>query len=369
WMENPQREKNEEKKPGKPDVTMKDVREYLSGCEKKDLVDIIVEQMGENDRLRQRLFLKTAKARSSGIDMRAYRNAINSAVSVRDYISYDDAYDYFQGIHEVIDSIEELLKEGYGSEAMELSEYALSRIEEYTEAVDDSDGGTNDVAERLAEIHFKACMIARPDPEALAKRLFEWELRSELRMFSGSAEQYGEILGEKGLAVFRALAEREWEKVPALKSGDDYKYFQIQHIMESLARRSGNIEELVAVKSRMLTHAYRYLEIAEIYVKAKHADKALEWAEKGLKAFPDQTDSRLLFFLADEYHRRRRFSDEMAMIWTNFTDYLNLEAYTELHRRAKRLDEWPEWREKALSFIRGRTNVKKKSSRFFFLES
>ena len=37
-------------------------------------------------------------------------------------------------------------------------------------------------------------------------------------------------------------------------------------------------------------------------------DKALEWAEKGLKAFAEGTDSRLWEFLANEYHRRRRYT-------------------------------------------------------------
>jgi uncharacterized Zn finger protein len=56
--------------------------------------------------------------------------------------------------------------------------------------------------------------------------------------------------------------------------------------MEALARKSGNIDELVAVLERNLGHGHQYLRIAEIYRQAEERDKALAWAERGMKAMP-----------------------------------------------------------------------------------
>ena len=65
-------------------------------------------------------------------------------------------------------------------------------------------------------------------------------------------------------------AQGEWARVPALKAGHDDPSkngfrFRITQIMEALARRSGDVEALVAVKER--ESAYAYLEIAEAYLK------------------------------------------------------------------------------------------------------
>ena len=49
---------------------------------------------------------------------------------------------------------------------------------------------------------------------------------------------------------------------------------------------SGDPEEIVAVLSRDLSHGYSYVRIGEVYRAANEPDKALEWAEKGLEAFP-----------------------------------------------------------------------------------
>ena len=280
------------------------------GQDKSALVNMLVEHAMEDDRLRQRLLMKAAKKRAKGIDLVTYRRAINEAVEPDGFVDYRSAYEYARGIQEVIDSVEELLKEGYATEVIELAEHALETVEEAMGSVDDSDGEMGSILERIQQLHYKACKKAKPDPEALARRLFEWELRTDYDTFYGGAETYASILGEKGLAVYRNLAEEEWVKVPALKPGrdDSEKYpkrFRSTHIMEDLARQTGDVEAVVAVKKRDLSLAYHYLEIAETYKSARQHDLALEWAELGVKAFPKRTDSRLREFLAENLESSR----------------------------------------------------------------
>jgi uncharacterized Zn finger protein len=213
------------------------------------------------------------------------------------------------------------------------------------------------ILERLQELHHAACAKAKPDPEALAKRLFEWELRTDWDTFYGAVEKYSRVLGEKGLAMYRRLAEQEWARIPALSPGrdDTHKYgrrFRITHIVETLARQTGNVEAVVAVKKRDLSLPYSYLQIAETYKQAGQHDVALDWAERGLKAFPERPDSRLREFLAGEYHRRKRHDDAMALVWAEFTARPDLEQYRKLKNHADRAGQWPVWREKALVRIR-----------------
>jgi uncharacterized Zn finger protein len=219
----------------------------------------------------------------------------------------------------------------------------------------------------LQDTHFRACQEARPDPVALARRLFDWELHSGLDVFYGAAERYAKILGAKGLKEYRQLAEAEWEKVPARTAKDERadwgRHFRITHIMESLARASGDVEELVAVMSRDLSHAYAYLRIAEVYREARQHDLALQWAEKGLEAFPERPDGRLREFAAEEYHRRRRHDDAMKLVWAGFAERPFLETYRTLERHARKAGKWPEWRDRALAEIRRRIAIAKEESR------
>lgn len=145
--------------------------------------------------------------------------------------------------------------------------------------------------------------------------------------------------------------------MPSLGPADDRRSFEgsrfrLTSIMETLARADGNVDALVAVKRRDLSSPYQYLQIAEIYKEADEPDKAVRWAEDGIKAFPNRPDERLREFLAEEYHRRKRHDDAMTLIWTNFEARPYLHCYQELKRNATRAKAWKFWREKALDHIR-----------------
>jgi uncharacterized Zn finger protein len=81
-------------------------------------------------------------------------------------------------------------------------------------------------------------------------------------------------------------------------------------------------------------------------------DQAIEWAERGVKAFPVRTDGRLRELLAREYHRLKRHDEAMALIWAEFTESPALDRYRILKAHADRIGLWNHWREKALEHLR-----------------
>lgn len=351
--------------PRKRSVTMKDVRSTLSAQSKEALVELVMDRAMDDDRLRQRLLIKAATRGRKRINVATYRNAIDQAVDNDGFVGYREAYAYAEGISDVIDSIQDLLKQGHAEEVIELAEHGLSAVEEAINSVDDSGGNVGDLLERLQELHLAACRKARPDPEKLAARLFRWEMDTDWDTFHGAAETYAKVLGERGLAVYRKLAEEAWSRVPSREPGSEgySRHSRITHIMDTLAQRTGDVEAVVAVKRRDLSSAYTYLQVAEAYKRARKYSLALEWAEKGVKAFHEKADSRLLEFLAEQYHRRRRHGDAMPLIWSNYADEPDLSGYQKLKAHADRGGQWPQWREKALAFLRESVAKEKAAAR------
>jgi len=217
WLE-PDGKRAAGRKDRKPAVTMADVRSYLGDLDKTALVELVMKQALEEEGLQQRLLMQAAKKTPGELDLGTYRAAIDRAVYAGDFIDYHDVYDYARRIEDTVDSVEALLKEGYSREVIDLAEHALAVVESALGSVDDSDGDLGGILERLQALHHAACVKAKPDPEALAKRLFAWELRTDWDTFYGAAEKYSRILGEKGLATYRRLAEEEWARIPALRA-------------------------------------------------------------------------------------------------------------------------------------------------------
>src|SRR5215212_3160149 len=301
WLEGD----NSEDAPG-GSATMDDVRTYLEDQDKDLLVRIVMEQAMEDEGLRERLLLRAS--RMGGLDLAAFRRAVDDAVDSHEYPVLPR--DHIRGIQNVIGAIAELLEEGFATEVVELSEYALAKIKDIMDyAVDGTIYGI------LEDLHHEACKQAKPDPEVLAKRLFEWELGGDYGTFFDAVNTYADVLGERGLAEYRRLAEKEWADVPALGPDPENRprYYgkreRLADIMQTLAYRSGDVEALVAVKSKDLSNSGAYLEIARICKQAGDDEKALEWAEEGAWVFAGGGHPDLRRFLADEYHDRGRHGE------------------------------------------------------------
>ena len=344
-------------RPAEGEVADEDIRAYLMRQDKARLTELVLEHCQRDPEFRDRLVLMTAAKDGKKPDLGAFRAAIDKAIRHRNFVDYRAMPEYARGIENVIDSIEALLKRGHARAVRELVERALQRMESAMNEMDDSDGYMSGILERWQELHLAACQVEKPDPEALAKFLFGWEINSGWDVFLGAAETYAGVLGTTGLAMYRKLAEARWTKVPPLAPGEKHPEpyrdrWRIRHIMETLAKESGDIEALVAVKSRDLSQAFDFLQIAEIYKEAGNDDAAMEWAERGMRAFPEHTDGRLRNFLIEEYHRKERHSEAMAIAWTAFRERPGLDAYVTLHEGASRANQRAEWREKALALLR-----------------
>lgn len=344
------------------EISMKDVKTLLEKQDKASLVSLLLRQAEEDETLKSRLLVQTIKG-SKIVHLPAFRKMIDRAADWGDFVDYRSMREYAREIDEVIASLRELLEKSHAAEVIDLSEYFLQRLEAQMEMMDDSDGYMSDSLPAIQELHHDACVKAKPDPEQLARNLFEWELRSEWEIFYGAVQQYADVLGKKALETYRALSERKWAKMRPIGPGEeDLGYsrerFRVTSIMEQLAEQTGDVEKLVAVKTKDLSTAYAYLEIAEIYQKAGKNEKALEWAEKGARAFPKETDSRLREFLANEYHKRNRHDDAMKLIWAEFAEQSGFEEYKLLKSHAERAGGstvWKTWRDKALGLIRKST--------------
>jgi uncharacterized Zn finger protein len=137
-------------------------------------------------------------------------------------------------------------------------------------------------------------------------------------------------------------------------------------MMEKVAQKSNDLQKLIAVKSKDLSCAYCYLNIAEECRKAGDFKLALKWAEDGVETFGANCDNRLLDFLADEYHGLGRHDDAMKTAWRIFAQSSRLSAYQKLAEHAAKADCWDTWRQKAIDSIRKEMDAVKKNKSYYF---
>ena len=83
-----------------------------------------MERAAEDELFGGRLALRGAKAAAVPADLEPYRQAIEAAIVVEDFVHYRSMHDYSRNITAAIRSIEEILDGGLTLEAIGLCEYA-----------------------------------------------------------------------------------------------------------------------------------------------------------------------------------------------------------------------------------------------------
>ena len=351
-------------------ISLDEVRDHLAALKKTELIDFLVAEAREDERLLDRLRLRAAADRD-GIDMDAFRDAIDRAVDPGGFVAYAEAYDYSRSLDETIGSVRVLLDHGHAAEAAELVEHCAAAIERAVEMIDDSDGHLGSAFDEIQRLHLEACERADFEPVGLAERLFSLMMETDYDLFYDAVEDYAHLLGESGGLRYAELVRAAWERLPVLCPGRERcskrsgafllvgeevserrGSFRLTHAMELLAERSGDIEETVVVLSRDLSSPYSFLRIAEVYAGAGRDSDALEWAERGLEAFPERPDSRLVTFLAEAQRERGEHGRAAELIWALFADRPGLDSYQRLKPYAERAGQGDEARERACALIR-----------------
>jgi tetratricopeptide (TPR) repeat protein len=345
--------------------TTEQLRSYLGALSADELVEVLVSHAARDDDLRDRLLIDAAKRGATAVDLKSFQRSIDAAFFDLAESRYGSEYtsgEWAYGVNQVAQRLGELLDAGQAAAVVTLTEHALEALVEVMERADDSSGYISDVVADFERLHHDACVSARPGPVGLAGRLYAWEVDGHWDVFVDAVSRYADVLGPEGIAHFRQLAEERWSQVPAAGPGDRDgerwgSAYRLTRVMERLAELGGDVDELVAVKSRDLSMPYDWLEVAEVYAGAGRHEEALDWAERGVAAFPDQSDPRLDEFLCEAYHRAGRHLEAVEVAWQRFQARPELATYQRLADHATKAGAWSEWRARAVAVLRERIEV------------
>lgn len=338
-----------------------DVEAWIRTQPTDALVKLVLDAADNDRRFRDRLTVAavadTALGRGgNGPDVGSLKTLITRATATNGFVQYRSARAFVDRIGDAVDLVEQLLVDGHPAVVLELCEHALARCERAIERMDDSDGGMGAVLGRLQDLHLEAVRHLRPDPVGLAQRLFRWEFTDEWGVFQRAAETYADVLGTLGLAEYRRLAQPEWANYRPLAPGDSRSWagrrFAVESMMEAIARATGDVDALIAVKAADRSSAFAYLQIAEACLAAGRPEDAIRWAEQGIADFPAADDSRLHDFLADRHAAAGRHADAAELAWTAFAARPSAERFKVLRRHAVAAGSWAEVQVRALAAVR-----------------
>lgn len=317
-----------------------------------------------------RFWMRTAQADNNS-DL---RNAISGMIGRPRFLDWQASNDYARRLDAIVDMLQGMLS-GQPERVADAAAYALKRLFKIYERADDSGGGVGDALRDVGRLHAEATRRSSIDSPKLARELLKLQQADHWGILPLDA--YREALGEQGLRIYGDALEKRWAALPppepprrshSFYSGEDSQRLHLRLLLEDWCRVTGDIDRLIAIKAEDLTRPYAYLNLVKCCIEHGRDKPALDWAERGHKAFPD--DPRLCEALAERYRQEGFGEDALSMRWRSFELQPHEAAFGELREAAG--DDWPQWRERALDFVQhkertGANGVRDVSSRIALL--
>ena len=334
------------------------LRAYLTALSRERLVARLL-ALAETDEVAMTALRVEAEAASGEFDLAAFRKELTQRLRVSGYVDWRGAGGYANRAHRLLDTLDALIEAGRAADVVVLAEHVMARLGTAMGHIDDSSGHMGGLLDRVADIHLAACLAARPEPKRLAARLVDLALRDGWEWLLDAPLRYADVLGEEGLAAYRARLEREWEAIPQLLPSSTSIYtsydrhrFTVTEMRANLARANRDTDDLVSVMARDQSSPYQFCRIAEELERAAREREALAWLERGLQAFPPAADARLRSRLTAAYLRDGQRGDAIALAERAFANKPQASTYGELREAASGSPDWPERRQAALRQLR-----------------
>ena len=346
WLDAYEREGRTDAPDGE-ELTLQAAVDVFLDQDRDRVAELLVEWAQTDPELHAHLLLLAGGRISPDTTFEAVRKTFRMAL---DPNRFPDEDSWISAVSSGIDMLEDTIPAELSSELVLLCEDALEQVVATMIPLGGPTEEGDDLMRRIEALHYSACLEAKPDPEALAGRLFEWEMRSVYDVFFQAPKRYAKVLGTKGLLRFRELAEEGWSK--ASKDPQDGDSITLLMLLDSLAEISGTLEERIELMSRDLSGPHRYLQIAQLCVDGDRPDLAIDWAERGRRAFPDDQPSRLTEFAALVYHGLEQTDRAAQITFEEFDKYPTERSYWTFRTFAKSSPDAKQWHDKAVARLR-----------------
>ena len=278
------------------------------------------------------------------------KKTLGSVLGVRGFLDYQRSLDYAHRLGPVIAQLETSLASSPAA-GRELIEYALRRLLKTYANADDSAGAIGEILADLAKLHARACALAPGDGRDLAKQLYQLQTSDEWGLFP--AADYWKALGETGQAEYARLIAAELARLPPKPDPDgrhDSDAFYIRRRAVDYARVARDFELLLRVLQWDLSNGHAFIELVEACREFKREREALQWAERGVKKFPNEARLRdaLAGCLADSGLKE----EALEQHWAAFVAEPDEKHWDALKKAVGK--NWPMRRTEALEALAGR---------------
>ncbi len=315
---------------------------FLQGQPAAWLAETLLSLANEYPELRRRLQVQQQLA--GDVNPAILKKSVSAILGHPRFLDYRQSREYARKLQELGGLFRQLLVSGNAKTCVMLGEYALERLFNIYGQSDDSSGAIGGEIHYIAGLYLEACGQSAVGDAAFPRRLFKLMLADDWNIIR--IEDFMEILGDDGVSEWESALEAAWTIAAAEPDRHDEfnaKTSRLRYLMESLAEKRGDVDLLIRLLGHDLRYPYHYNRVIDVCRDHGRQREAVQWAERGIKAFPRDVGLRAV--LAGLYLNDGLDTEALELLWRNFFEHVSPEHYLALKHASGQ--DWPAWRTRA----------------------
>ncbi len=216
------------------------------------------------------------------------------------------------------------------------------------------DAKVAELQREFASLHLRAMEIIRPEPKALAARLFQLRSEGNFAILPDAPRSYADLLGPEGLAHYRSLLEPVYRVVvlgdkPTHRTQREAKQYLNRRIMLfEWATVSPDEDERIAILLAMSRQPDDVLTVANYLDARQRPMDAIEIVRQAHRKAPAP---KLAEYLAERFEQQNQWEDAAAYRWSLLEREPTRTRLDELLRASTQTPNGQRWRERAMELV------------------
>ena len=331
------------------------IKAYLLKQDKEKLANWLLEFIESERSLLQQWSMR-ADSDLGILDAKTLKKRITAAIPYnRNIYRYNQVRSYFAQVETVMDHLCEMAEQLPADDTLKLVDYALQRITRALETIDDSGGFRFGSIELLQTTHINTCKRLDWPEEKLTNYLLDIVSSDYYDFYPEIPSSYIDALGGSGMSLFNQTLQAKWDTLPPLKQNADFEdkrpYFQLQDMLEQLARFRNDSNAIIELKQKTATSLYDYQGLAELCLQAGDYESVETWLAKCRKS--SEQDYRLGTerIQASLFKAKEMWLEALEHQWLIYTKSLGLDDYRAVLELAECAGDQRDWRKKTIQFL------------------
>ncbi len=274
---------------------------------------------------------------------------------MRSPCSYSEVRAYFSDVEHSLELLAEPIDHMPSPDQIELLDYALERIVNTQESVDDSGGFRYNSINLIHRMYLDAFEAVDWSDDKKAEHLIKLLINDDYNLYGEIPNDYINIVSSQCVELFYQKVQSRWDQLPPLDT-DDWderrEYDALLRVLEGKAKTCNDTATLIWLNRKVANSGCDFLQLAKWSIELERFEEAQAFIKKAGKQHHSNNSADIHEAQQSLLLKTGRVHDALEAQWQQFQTLSSYSSYQSLLQTSEQAQSKKDWKRIAVDWLK-----------------